>query len=377
VQADQAQPKSSSHIPSKTKLAASAAGLVVSLCLAFCGCKREQRGALGGEQIRRISEELSKAASDAAPGQTLVRVKKRAGSSGAMADEIRIRVRGTEAVGDRVRQNLAGVATRHHLTVDPEEAGGATIRITLRKSGVATHRIEIVRDGPLLSAGLSRPGPVRLAILLDDLGNDRTAAEQIFALRVPITLCILPFHAHSEEIAREARRRGYEVMLHLPMQSVAGEAPEPTELKPGLSRDQVENMVSKSLEAVPGADGVNNHQGSEATSDGVLMSRLMEVLKEEGVFYVDSRTTAATVAYEAAKKEGVRTAFRNVPFLDDAPGRSAAEDGLRRAIRGAQSKGEAIAIGHPHAATLEALRELLPQAGKQGVQLVFVSDLVH
>jgi polysaccharide deacetylase 2 family uncharacterized protein YibQ len=167
------------------------------------------------------------------------------------------------------------------------------------------------------------------------------------------------------------------VMLHLPMQSLAGEAPEPSELKPGLSPQQVEDLVANSLEAVPGAEGVNNHQGSEATSDGPLMAELMQVLKQEGVFYVDSRTTAATVAYETAKKEGVPSAFRNVPFLDDAPGKAAAEEGLRRAMRGARSKGQAIAIGHPRPATLEALRELLPEAGKEGIRLVFVSELVH
>jgi polysaccharide deacetylase 2 family uncharacterized protein YibQ len=352
--------------------------LVLLLCLVASGCKREPKSALSAEQIRQITGELSKAAAEVAPEQTVIKTRKRSSASGTKADEIRISLRGAQATEDRVRQNLVGVAARHRLTVVPETVGGTTLRITLRKAGVVTHRIEIERLDPLLSAGGAyAPGQPRLAILLDDLGNDRTAAERIFALRVPITLSILPFRLHSEEIAREARKRGYEVMLHLPMQSVANEAPEPTELKPGLSREEVTQLVAKALEAVPGADGVNNHQGSEATSDGALMSQLMQVLKEEGVFYVDSRTTAATLAYEAAKKEGVRTAFRNVPFLDDVPSKSAVEAELWRAIRGAKRNGQAIAIGHPRQATLDALRELLPEARKEGVQLVFVSELVH
>jgi len=134
--------------------------------------------------------------------------------------------------------------------------------------------------------------------------------------------------------------------------------------------------VEKMLEEIPEADGVNNHQGSQATADPALMQELMQVLKDDGIFYVDSRTTANTVAYETAQREGVKAAFRNVPFLDDLQDKTAVKKQLRLAIEGARQKGEAIAIGHPHAATLDALREMLPQAKKDGIQLVFVSELV-
>jgi len=161
------------------------------------------------------------------------------------------------------------------------------------------------------------------------------------------------------------------------MQSVVNESPEQQELHPGLTPDQVRAIVEKMLDAVPEADGVNNHQGSQATADITLMNELMLILKDEGVFYVDSRTTAATVAFDAAKHAGVRTAFRNVPFLDDVQNPEAVKRQLQLAIQGAKRKGEAIAIGHPHSATLAALREILPQAKKDGVQLVVVSELVH
>ena len=144
-------------------------------------------------------------------------------------------------------------------------------------------------------------------------------------------------------------------MLHLPMQSVANETPEQQELRPGLRRDQVENIVTKMLESVPEADGVNNHQGSQATSNGALMDELMPVLRDAGVFYVDSRTTAGTVAYDTAKRAGVKTAFRNVPFLDDVQNKAAVKRQLQIAIRGAnvtrgyannaKANGEAFANG--------------------------------
>jgi polysaccharide deacetylase 2 family uncharacterized protein YibQ len=131
------------------------------------------------------------------------------------------------------------------------------------------------------------------------------------------------------------------------------------------------------LQNVPGVVGVNNHQGSQSTADPELMDELMPVLRERHLFYVDSRTTAATVAFDTAQSFGVRSAFRNVPFLDDVAEVVAVRKQLELALRGAREKGEAIAIGHPHAATLQALREILPHAQAQGIRLVFASDLVH
>ena len=217
----------------------------------------------------------------------------------------------------------------------------------------------------------------RLAIILDDLGSDRAAAESIFAMNYPLTISVLPNHEHSRDIAEEALHRGYEVMLHLPMQSVANEAPEKEELRPGMTSLQVQALLDEMLGSIPGAVGVNNHQGSQATADPALMHELMPALREKNLFYVDSRTTAATVAFDAAKEAGVPAAFRNVPFLDDVQETAAIQRQLLLALRGAKEKKAAIAIGHPHASTIEALRKFLPTVHANGVQLVFASDLTR
>jgi len=214
-------------------------------------------------------------------------------------------------------------------------------------------------------------------LILDDLGGDRAAAESIFAMPYPLTISVLPNHEHSKEIADEALQRGFQVMLHLPMQSVANEAPEKEELRPGMSSTQVKSLLNEMIESVPNAVGVNNHQGSQATSDPALMNELMPALRGFNLFYVDSRTTAATVAFDTAQRDGVPTAFRNVPFLDDVQDAAAIRRQLQLAVRGAKEKKAAIAIGHPHAATLEALREFLPTVRASGVRLVFASDLVR
>jgi hypothetical protein len=223
--------------------------------------------------------------------------------------------------------------------------------------------------------GTSVSGP-KLAIILDDLGNDREAAEAVFALRYPLTISVLPYHPYSTEISEEAQRHGLGVMLHLPMRAIANETPESHQLEAGMSSEAVARELNGMLESVPTADGVNNHEGSLATTDAKLMGELMPLLKQRDLFFVDSRTTAATVAFDEAERAGVRSGFRNVPFLDDVQDVAAIRKELELAMRGAKEKGAAIAIGHPHAETLQALKEELPRAEAEGVRLVLVSELV-
>lgn len=279
-------------------------------------------------------------------------------------------------------QSLDRVATSNNLTRDEATSSGALLRLDYRNAGVITTSVHIVAPtARTASSAASRQGEkngaARLAIILDDLGNDRAAADAIFALPYPLTISVLPNHAHSVDIAEQAHRRGYEVMLHLPMQSVGKEMPEAQELHPGMPAGDIPVLFEQMMQSVPNAVGVNNHQGSQATADPVLMEELMPVLQKWNLFYVDSRTTAATVAYDTAQRLDVRSGFRNVPFLDDVAEVSAVRKQLELALRGAKDKGEAISIGHPHPATLQALREILPQAKARGVRLVYASDLVH
>ena len=138
----------------------------------------------------------------------------------------------------------------------------------------------------------------------------------------------------------------------------------------------VEKTFSGMLETVPYAAGVNNHEGSLGTADQKLMDELMPLLHERNLFFIDSRTTAATVAETAAHSAGVAAARRNV-FLDDEQSVPAIRKQFTLAIRDAREKGSALAIGHPHPTTLQVLNEMLPEAQREGVQLVFASELAR
>ena len=360
--------------------------LAIFLSFVATGCKKSQPERLTPAKIHSITRELSNAARSAAPAGAQIRIDLQASEKNPETpDSLEITLAkpatdsATKANAAKIQRALTTVATRHGLTEEASQSQERPLFFYL-KNGVRTHEIQIhlgVTTAGQNQSGSAPQNGAKLAIILDDLGNDRRVADEIFNLPYPLTISVLPNHEHSQEIAQEAERRGYQVMLHLPMQAVATEKPEAQELRPGMPAQEVSRMVSQFLQDTPGAVGVNNHQGSEATSDPTLMRELMPVLRDRHLFYIDSRTTAATVAYETAQNSRVPSAFRNVPFLDDVTEVGAVRKQLELALRGAREKGEAVAIGHPHPATLQALREVLPNAQSEGVRLTFASELVH
>ncbi len=357
----------------------SALGLFAAL---LGGCKKEQKPPAA--EIHAITREFLAAMKAVAPAD--VRGEQGASDQNPSSfDLIDVTIRAdsnssSRAIVFRLLRVMSGIATRRRLSRDGPLGSREGILYSYRRAGVVTHMVHFheqieasSREAPPSAQGEG----ARLAIIIDDLGNDRAAADAIFALQYPITISVLPNYPRSIEIAEEAHRRGYQIMLHLPMESMGNERPEAQELRPGMSAADVGKLVDGLLQAVPDVAGVNNHQGSQSTADAALMDELMPVLREHNLFYVDSRTTAATVAYDTAQRFGVRSGFRNVPFLDDVAEVGAVRKQLQLALRDALKKGDAIAIGHPHAATLQAMRDVLPEAKSQGVRLVFVSEVVH
>lgn len=359
--------------------------LITFVAIVLSGCGKRP---LTKAEIRGITGEIVSAAQRVTGRKSEVAIRPEVqpsptGGPGQLAaDNIYISL-GDPSQKAALQKSLSEVAQRHKLTV-AETTTGDLIRLDFSFHGNRTHTIHVV--APLIAradAALSHArGNPQLAIILDDLGHDRSAAESLLALPFPLTISVLPHLPLSAEVAEEAHRRGDQILLHLPMESDSegagseGATPEPIELRLGMHPDQVESALAGMLETVPHAAGVNNHQGSRATADWELMQTLMPALRERGLFFIDSRTTAVTVAYDAAERSGVRAASRKV-FLDDTPTKEAILAQIELAARDARRDGSAIAIGHPHPATIAALAEGLPRLQAQGIRLVFASDLVH
>jgi len=275
---------------------------------------------------------------------------------------------------DAIEKEFARVAEFHHLTRVERSGAPGMERFDYLLGGRRTQSIHLVT--PLVVAARAKSHRPRMAVVIDDLGSDRAQADALFRLSFPLTLSVLPHLSNSGEIAEEAHRRGYQVLLHLPMASAGGENEEPIELQPGMDSKAVGQTFVAMLDSVPYAVGVNNHEGSRGTSDPTLMGELMPLLRERKLFFVDSRTTAATVAEIAARTAGVPATSRNV-FLDDEQSPAAIRKQFALTVHDAREKGSALAIGHPHPETLQVLAEMLPEVERQGVTLVFASDLVR
>ncbi|MFQ5329299.1 MAG: divergent polysaccharide deacetylase family protein [Thermodesulfobacteriota bacterium] len=224
-----------------------------------------------------------------------------------------------------------------------------------------------------------KPPQIRVAIVIDDMGRDLASLEEIHDLGVPITVAVLPYLAHSREVAEQADAAGGEVLLHLPMEPVDMAHNDPGEgaLLISMSAEEVTAQMERVLDALPHIDGVNNHMGSRFSGDERLMRVVLEsIQKRGGLLFLDSRTTADSKGYEIAADMGLMTAKREV-FLDNRRDNAYIKGQLRILIERAKRDGKAIAIGHPHAETFTALREMAPVLEDEGVAIVPLSELAE
>ena len=366
--------------PPRTALLA----ILVVLLGSLAGCAKRS---LSTREIRGVTAEVVAAAERVTGHRSQIAIRPEfepswfGGQRRLVADNIDVPAESPAEVS-ALAQAFAQIARRHRLSFSESSSPG-TMRFNFAFRGDRTHSIFVTTPAGAVSRAPAEnfTGAPRLAIIIDDLGRDPSAAASVLALPFPLTASVLPNLQYSAEVADQAYRRGDHVILHLPMEaeseSESGPAqPEPVELRVGMNADQVRSILASMLATVPHAAGVNNHEGSRATADPALMNALMPAIRARGLYFIDSRTTAATVAYDSAESAGVPAASRKV-FLDDTPTRAAILAQLDLAARDARRDGSAIAIGHPHPATIAALAEELPRLKAEGIRIVFASELVR
>lgn len=222
-------------------------------------------------------------------------------------------------------------------------------------------------------------GENKVAIIIDDMGNSLEAIQEICALKEPVTISILPLSTYALETAQIAHENGLEVMLHLPGESLnhqEGIDEMNGFIRSGMSEKEIQGMIAESFAKVPYVEGVNNHMGSKITQEEAVMRPILQFLKGKDLYFLDSRTTADSIAYDLARKMGLRAAYRNI-FLDSPTGVNFTKQKIIDLCRFSQRTGKAIGIGHPFPETLEALKENLGLLEKYRVKPVFVSQVVE
>jgi hypothetical protein len=219
-------------------------------------------------------------------------------------------------------------------------------------------------------------GRPMIAIVIDDMGLDRRRSDAASALPAPLTLSFMTYAEDLPTQVAAARAHGHEIMMHVPMEPLAANVdPGPNALTVALDQDEIRRRMTWDLGRIDGIVGINNHMGSRFTEWPQGMAPVLEMLRERGLFFLDSRTTPRSVGLGLAAEIGVPHAARDI-FLDDELTSPAVAGELARTETVARRNGVAIAIGHPHDPTLTELRRWLPIAEARGFRLVPVSAVV-
>jgi polysaccharide deacetylase 2 family uncharacterized protein YibQ len=260
----------------------------------------------------------------------------------------------------------------------PRETYEEARAISRPKPERVTTKPEETREGALPRVRpkkRTRGGGGDIVLIIDDLGFDGQPLERVMALDANVNCAILPNGTRATEFAEELQRRGFEILVHLPMQPKGSETPGRNAILTSMSDDEIARATRENIDAVPHARGVNNHMGSLATTDRRVMTHVLRAMPD-GMYFIDSRTTGGSVAADVARELNVRTATRNV-FLDDIASERAVRKQLAALADAAHKRGVAIGIGHPYPVTMRVLAEELPELKARGFRFIRASEVVR
>lgn len=216
----------------------------------------------------------------------------------------------------------------------------------------------------------------RIALVIDDVGYNLASLKSFLSFPGPISFSVLPQLPHSEEAARLVIGSGKELLLHMPMEPLNGEDPGPGAITSSQSDREIEDLLERTFARFPEAVGMNNHMGSRATADERVMAAVMRYLSSHGRFFLDSRTSPASVAGQLAERYAVPFLSRDV-FMDNETDSAYIEQALERGVEIAVRQGRAVLIGHvQNEGIAELLSRALPELKARGVRLISLSALL-
>ena len=219
-------------------------------------------------------------------------------------------------------------------------------------------------------------GPVPLiAIVIDDMGISPKRTGAISSLQAPITSSFLTYAKMPEKQMEVAQSNGHEIILHIPMEPKISKDIAPDTLTTSMDIDEVVKNFEQMLNTFPNIKGINNHMGSKLTEDNERMTSLMNIFAQKKMFFLDSKTSSASVGEKIAIEKGVPTAHRHV-FLDNKNDFNYISAQLAISEKIARKYGHCIAIGHPKTQTYEALNAWLPTLKEKNIKLVHLSKIV-
>lgn len=224
----------------------------------------------------------------------------------------------------------------------------------------------------------SRKYSGKLAVIVDDCGYDMSSVRTLLNTGLPLNFAVLPYKPYSSDVLEMIKSDGRVAMLHLPMEPVDRSAMSEgsSTICTDMSKDKILELTRKAINSLPGVSGVNNHQGSKATADSATMTTVLQELRNQDLFFVDSRTSSKSVARDKAVAMGVPTA-RNDIFLDNSSDVQAIRKQIYKAMDIAEKNGSAIAICHARPNTAKAWSTYAEEIKNTGIELVPITDLLY
>ena len=268
---------------------------------------------------------------------------------------------------------------QHQVGTDKEQGRTADIRQPLPQaiSSSATQPSISATAPSVTPFPQIKPG-IKLALLIDDMGRTTGQVDRLKALKIPISIAVIPGLAQDRSVAELAHRSGIQVLIHLPMEALPGayERLEGNGLKLAYHDQEIVTRLTGYRARIPQAVGANNHMGSAFTQSPEKMKTVLTFLKNNQLFFIDSVTSPRTVAFATARSLAVPTARRDV-FLDNVQQDRQIRSQMLQAIRIAEKKGSALVIAHPHSQTFASLERIVPELVSRGVTFVTAGSLTH
>ncbi len=216
-----------------------------------------------------------------------------------------------------------------------------------------------------------------MAVIVDDCGYDLAPVRQLAELPIKMTFAILPFKANSQAALELVKSNGKEAMLHLPMEPLNPSAASETRMVTvAMTKEEVQSYTSEAIDSLPGISGGNNHQGSKATSNKTTMRAVLDVFKDEGLFFIDSNTYSKSVGDQLSEDLGIPTA-RNQKFLDNSSDIEDIKRNIWAAAEMADKNGSAVVICHARPNTARAWSEVYKALKDRGIKFVSAASIVH
>ncbi len=215
-----------------------------------------------------------------------------------------------------------------------------------------------------------------IVLIMDDMGFCYKPLMPIMKLGVPITFSILPFYPFSEKLAIEGKKAGNDIMLHMPMEAKVKNNRENGMLLSTMTRQNIVELLEKSIHAVPHITGVSNHKGSLFTENHSVMALTLEHIKEKNLFFFDSKTSNKSVGFTMAKELGIKTSQRDM-FLDNEVCYDYIVKQIERLAEIAGITGCAIGIGHPYPETIKAITDMVPVLLKQNYKFAPLREVLE